>query len=235
MGYPKWHPKHKHSSGNLNEHKGRDQGGRYNNRYPRGSQNKSGKTQHLGSGNRVAANAQGDFDAQSLSSTGTSISEQQREKLLKLLPGGSKHTGVSSQIEDDLENGFTNMVTCCNATSVEHEWIIDSGFYDHMTEDLSMLDLPRKITCRNKINLPNGLTFEISHYGDVTLHNSLRMKNVLHVSDFMHNLLSVTKLVEDNQCKVNFFSGFCMIVSTVNDKVKGVRKSKNGLYYLKNE
>ena len=52
---------------------------------------------------------------------------------------------------------------------------------------------------------------------------------------FKHNQLSVTKLVEDNTCKVSFFNGFCIITSTVNDEVKGVGKSKIGLYYLQNE
>ena len=58
---------------------------------------------------------------------------------------------------------------------------------------------------------------------------------MLHVSDFKNNLLFVTKLVKDNQYKVNFFNGFCTIISTLNVEVKGVGKSKNGLYYLKNE
>lgn len=141
---------------------------------------------------------------------------------------------MSSEVDDDSENGFANMVTCFNAASVEYEWIIDSGASDHMTRDLSMLENPRRITSGNKINLPNGLTSEISHCGNTTLNNGLRLKNVLHVADFKHNLLSVTKLVEDNHCKVNLFNGFCMIVSTINEQVRGIRKSKNGLYYLRN-
>ncbi|CAO2813648.1 unnamed protein product [Amaranthus hypochondriacus] len=90
VGYPRWHPKHKPNGGNLNEYRGRDGGNKHNGRYPKGNQNRYGRTQHFGSGNRVAANAQGDFDAQSLSSCGTSVSAQQLEQLLKLLPGSSK-------------------------------------------------------------------------------------------------------------------------------------------------
>ena len=91
---------------------------------------------------------------------------------------------MPSETEDDFENGFANMVTCCHATSIKNEWIIDSGASDHITGDLSVLEHPKKIKCGNKINLPNGLTFEISHYGDVTLKNSLKLKNILHVGDF---------------------------------------------------
>lgn len=154
-----------------------------------------------------------EFDAQSLSSTGTSISAQQLEQLLKLLPAGGKNSGMGSEMEDEFDHGFACMVTCCDATSFENEWMIDSGASDHMTGDLSMLEDPKKIKCGNKINLPNGLTSEISHYGDVTLKNNMTLKIVLHVGDFKHNLLSVTKLVKDNMCKVSFFEGFCILLA----------------------
>ncbi|XP_057550592.1 uncharacterized protein LOC130828647 [Amaranthus tricolor] len=117
---PKWHPKHKNYGGNMNNNRGREQGG----------------------------------------STGTSISAQKLEQLLKLLPSGSKNLGVPSEPEDDFEHGFANMVTCCHATSIENEWIIDLGASDHMTGDLSVLKHPKEIKCGNKINFPNGLTFE---------------------------------------------------------------------------
>ena len=104
-----------------------------------------------------------------------------------------------------------------------------------MTEDLSILEHPKQIKSENKINLPNGLTSEISHYSYVTLKNNIKLKNVLHVGDFKHNLLSITKLVEENMCKVSFFKGFFIITNTVNDEVKGVGTSKNGVYYLQNE
>ena len=144
----------------MNNNRGREQGGRYNNKSGRMNYNRGGKTQQYGVGSRTAANAQGDFDAQSLSSTGTSISAQKLEQLLKLLPSGSKNLGVPSEPEDDFEHGFANMVTCCHATSIENEWIIDLGASDHMTGDLSVLKHPKEIKCGNKINFPNGLTFE---------------------------------------------------------------------------
>lgn len=34
---------------------------------------------------------------------------------------------------------------------------------------------------------------------------------------------------------MHFFNGFCIIINSLNDEVKGVGKGKNGLYYLKNE
>ena len=83
-GYPKWHPRQKNHGGNISDIRSRDQGGRYSNKGGRVNYNRGGKIQQYGAGSRTAANAQGDYDVQSLSSIGTSISAQQLEQLLKL-------------------------------------------------------------------------------------------------------------------------------------------------------
>lgn len=62
---------------------------------------------------------------------------------MKLLPSGNKNLGITFEVEDEFEHGFANMVTCCHATSIENEWIIDSSASDDMAGDLSVLEHPK--------------------------------------------------------------------------------------------
>lgn len=48
-------------------------------------------------------------------------------------------------------------------------------------------------------------------------------------------MLSVNKLTNCGQCKVNFFAGYSLIVDHNTSKLKGFGKCRGGLYYLMNE
>lgn len=80
-----------------------------------------------------------------------------------------------------------------------------------MTGDIHKLENPIPTHGKPKIHLPNGKTLEISHIGSVSLRNNLKLKNVLYIPEFHHNLLFVSKLMQDNDCRVNFHPGLCMI------------------------
>uniref|UniRef100_A0A803LMX4 Retroviral polymerase SH3-like domain-containing protein n=1 Tax=Chenopodium quinoa TaxID=63459 RepID=A0A803LMX4_CHEQI len=71
----------------------------------------------------------------------------------------------------------------------------------------------RNEKCRNeaKINLPTGHTSGITHKGVVSLENGLKLKDVLYVPVFKHNLMSVQKLVQNEKCKVNFHASYCSV------------------------
>jgi len=49
------------------------------------------------------------------------------------------------------------------------------------------------------------------------------------------NLLSVSKLTQDEQCFVAFYPNFCLIQDSVTRVLKGVGREKGGLYYLVDE
>lgn len=48
------------------------------------------------------------------------------------------------------------------------------------------------------------------------------------------NMLSMNKLC-DMKCNVLFLGKYCLIIVFVTEKIRGVGKSENGLYYLLNE
>ncbi|KAL2921868.1 EARP and GARP complex-interacting protein 1, partial [Bienertia sinuspersici] len=72
----------------------------------------------------------------------------------------------------------------------------------------------------------------ISHTGSVILENGKKLKDVLLVPEFRHNLLFINKLVKDEGWKAVFHSKYCVIQDSHSQIVKDVRITSNGLYYL---
>lgn len=137
-----------------------------------------------------------------------------------------------SEIDDDLDISFEGMVTFCNVTANVNSWIIDSGASDHMTAHANMFHNYVVVHNLPRINFPNGALSSISKIGDIILPNSLVLKNVLFVPSLKHNLLSVTKLSQDNNCQVILHPDFCVIRDNTNYRVKGISRQHNGLYYF---
>uniref|UniRef100_A0A803MUY4 Retrovirus-related Pol polyprotein from transposon TNT 1-94-like beta-barrel domain-containing protein n=1 Tax=Chenopodium quinoa TaxID=63459 RepID=A0A803MUY4_CHEQI len=161
-----------------------------------------------------------------------SITAQQLEQLLKLVPSSSK-TGYGT--EEEIESGFAGMINCNNASSSMNEWILDSGASDHMISDDKLLDEFVPVKGNTKINLPNGGTAKITHIGNVLLKNGLHLKNVLCVPEFKHNLLSIHKLVRDEKYIVEFQPELCVIQDSVTLKTRALGRASHGLYYLMND
>lgn len=219
IGYPKWHSKYKAP------YKGKETFTRMNNSSQNWSRHKNSK---------MAASAQ----ESSILAEGSEISVGQLEQLLRSLPGNHKFAVNNAQSEEDVENsfgGFAGMVSCFYANETMTEWIIDSGASDHMTGNVSCVKDPRVATVEYRINLPNGGTSKITHCGSVMLKNGLTLRDVLVVPEFKHSLLSVKKLIDSENYKVKFYVGWCIIVHNDTHMVKGLGKSRDGLYYLVDE
>lgn len=67
------------------------------------------------------------------------------------------------------------------------------------------------------------------------LMNGLTLKNVVVVPDFQHSLLSVKRLIDSKNCKINFYAGWCIIFHNESGGVKELGASKDGLYYVLNQ
>lgn len=125
IGYPNKHPRaQKEGKEKTRDAWNNTRGGRWNRggRYSRGG--------------RSAAHVKSNIEGSS-SSSSTTITAQQLEQLMKLLPTPSKAPG--SDTEEEMDYSYAGMVSCNMADSVKEEWIIDSGASDHMTGCLSML------------------------------------------------------------------------------------------------
>ncbi|TXG69253.1 hypothetical protein EZV62_004188 [Acer yangbiense] len=115
-------------------------------------------------------------------------------------------------------------------------WYADSGATNHVTNDAGNLDLKSDYRGDESLMVGNGKQLDISHVGlkslpSLTKH-SIILKQVLHVPEIRKNLLSVSRLVNDNDVFIEFHANCCF----VKDKLTGMEvlrgRLKNGLYQL---
>lgn len=114
-----------------------------------------------------------------------------------MLPVPSK--GGGSESEDEMEVNYASVVLCNLAQSITHEWIIDSGATHHMTGSLEHKG--DRIKNEAKDQPPNWTNINciVSHTGEVRLENNVKLRNVMYIPAFKHNLMSVPKLTEQGR------------------------------------
>jgi len=218
IGYPSWHPRSKKFSqrrGGKGPGAGRGQGQRF---VSRGREPEP-----------FRFSAQVQFDSVvSESRTAHSLTPQQIEQLLKLLPStsqtpSSKASHNTYDTDEEIDYNFAGMVYSCAATK-SSAWILDPDATDHMTPVSSTL-INHKVQCvKQQIKLLNGTMVDVEMVGDVRLLSDFQLTDVLVVPDFHFNLISVTKLTRDNNCVALFHLEFCIIQDCATRKIKGLRK-----------
>jgi len=93
----------------------------------------------------------------------------------------------------------------------------------------------KKFTRKACINLPNGSAADIIQAGVVVSANGLVLAHTLVVPVFKFNLLSLSKLTQDNDCLLVFCPSICLIQDYATRKLRGIGKLQAGLCYLVNE
>ncbi|XP_074323224.1 uncharacterized protein LOC141660163 [Apium graveolens] len=160
------------------------------------------------------------------------LSTQQFQHLLQLIPKQSQSNVHYS--DNVLDSPFSGMVTCNSAKVNSNVWIVDTGATDHMTPDFGILKNVKTSKGNLTVNLPTAAKANVTHVGDVHLECGLKLLNVLYVPIFTHNLLSIQKLSQDNNCYAIFSPSLCTIVESETNKVRSKGTVSNGLYHLSN-
>lgn len=109
-------------------------------------------------------------------------------------------------------------------------WIIDSGATDHITCFIDSFDKFHTMFGA-EVNLPTGNCIEVKHVGTVKLSSELSLTNVLHIPAFKFNIISVSRLLQSDCCKLIFLPGQCVIQDTRGKQI-GIATEENGLYIL---
>jgi hypothetical protein len=113
-------------------------------------------------------------------------------------------------------------------------WIVDTGATHHTCYDLSWFASYSKIDSIN-VNLPNGSVIEACYRGQVKLFRDLSIDNVLYLPKFAVNLISVSKLCREQNCKLHFEADICIIQEKNTLRKIGLAEERGGLYYLKTD
>ena len=120
------------------------------------------------------------------------------------------------------------------AYAVDTNWYIDSGATDHITSELDKLTVREKYKGTEKIHTANGVGMQIKHIGHALVHtpdnHTLHLKNVLHVPHATKNLISASRLAEDNYVFLEIHSKYFLVKdrATRNIILKG--RCRKGLY-----
>ena len=101
-----------------------------------------------------------------------------------------------------------------------------------MTCDLSLLRNMRKVK-HCPVGLPDGNTAEANQEGSVVLPGGLKLDNVLYVPQLTCNLISVTQLIDESNCVVQFTNNICVIQDQPTRKVIGAGERLDGLYFFR--
>ena len=119
----------------------------------------------------------------------------------------------------------------CNTLSSK-SLIIDSGATHHVSHDRSLFVSLSENFSDKSVTLPTGPDIKIAGIGQVRLNECLVLNNVLYIPDFRLNLLSVSQLTKDLNCRVIFDEVSCMIQDPIKGLTIGNGEQINNLYVL---
>jgi hypothetical protein len=115
------------------------------------------------------------------------------------------------------------------------EWYLDSGATYYVTSDLNNLSNFTAYDGHDTLQIGNGAGMIISHIGSFIIHianHQINLHNILHVSSFTKNLLSLSQLLFDNSLIIEFSSNACFIKDRLTSTPLLQAKLHNGLYSI---
>ena len=123
------------------------------------------------------------------------------------------------------------LIAALNYLYQQGGWVVDSGATDHLTSDLERLHFHERYGGKDQVQVANGAGLSISHIGHSNLAgSSLRLRNILHVPHINQHLLSVYRLVTDNDVFVEFHRFFFLVKDKATKRILLHDRSHGGLY-----
>ncbi|KAL0405604.1 UNVERIFIED_CONTAM: hypothetical protein Slati_3874300 [Sesamum latifolium] len=125
--------------------------------------------------------------------------------------------------------------TYLNATSKPfglNSWIIDSGATTPMCAKVQLSHNIKPFPVTSSISLPDGSQQGLTHCGTINLSNHITLADVLHVSHFKYNLLSVTRLSASSHISFLFSPFHCLFQDQRTKRILAVGKLVGKLYVL---
>ncbi|KAK9678096.1 hypothetical protein RND81_11G187800 [Saponaria officinalis] len=130
--------------------------------------------------------------------------------------------------------GTTQSFSVFSASNTDNiwQWIVDTGASDHMTSHLDMLHDVKVLPKPLIVGLPDGSFKMVHKIGKAVLSSSIILHRVLLVPDFKQNLLSVGRLIDDNNLPAVFDTTKCIFQDLSSKVVVGTTRRHGDLYWF---
>ncbi|GAV70803.1 gag_pre-integrs domain-containing protein/UBN2_3 domain-containing protein [Cephalotus follicularis] len=119
----------------------------------------------------------------------------------------------------------------CDLNTLRNSWIIDTGATDHMTSTSSKFVSFVPSPSLNHVTTTDGSCLPISCCGTIQFFN-FSLPSVLLVPKLTINLLSISSLTKQLNCKVTFSPTYCIFQELVSGHTIGKGTTSGGLYLL---
>ncbi|KAF7814526.1 Retrovirus-related Pol polyprotein from transposon TNT 1-94 [Senna tora] len=146
------------------------------------------------------------------------------------------HNAVTTMVSDPTSahvaqsGNFPSAMT--TTSTVYASWIVDSGASDHMTGNASLFSTLAPCASSLQVKIADGTMAKVSAIGSIKISTTLTLMNVLYVPALACNLLSISKLTQDNNYCATFRAHDCVFQDLASEKMIGNAKEYNGLYIL---
>lgn len=126
------------------------------------------------------------------------------------------------------ENSNDKMTGECDMNT----WIIDTGCSNHMTGNLNHMRELRDIqSCL--VGLPNGEHASAIKEGSIVLEGGLKLDNVLFVPKLTCNLISVSQMMNELKCVIQFTDKLCIVQDRTSRTLIGAGEQRDELYFFR--
>jgi hypothetical protein len=88
---------------------------------------------------------------------------------------------------------------------------MDTGATDHLTTNMGRLSTQERYQVRDQVQAANGAGMSTTHVGNSKLAGSPELRNILHVPAISKKILSVYRLVFDNNVFIEFHKYFFFV------------------------
>lgn len=184
-----------------------------------------GKPAHL-KNNRMGQKSNRTFPSANEAET-SPFTKEQMDHLLNLLKSNSFSSIPAGSLA---QTGSDSNALTCYLKSLP--WIIDSSASDHMTNFSNLFSTYFPCPGNEKIRIADGSFSRIAGKGFVKLSENIGLKSVLHVPKLACNLLSVSKLSKDSNCRSTFFDSHCEFQDRSSGRMIRSNKMIDSLYYF---
>ncbi|GJZ54390.1 putative RNA-directed DNA polymerase [Tanacetum coccineum] len=121
------------------------------------------------------------------------------------------------------------------SSNASTNWHSDTGAKSHMTFDLEAMDNSEAYYGDDALHVGNGKDLPILHIGSSKVYSPQKMfsfKNILHLPEISHNLLSVQNFCHDNDVFFEFHTSYFFVKDESTHTTLLTGPSKHGLYTI---